>query len=100
MGTTKILVTEFQRHSSPGYSELYKENLSHATLTNICLILEIPLKALSSIGWNSKLFGLHSLRSGEATSAASSGVNGRLLKVHENQIFQGTIMLKILFQSK
>lgn len=36
---------------------------------------EILLEALSSIGLNSKLFGLHSLRSGGATSAASSGVN-------------------------
>ncbi|XP_056016259.1 uncharacterized protein LOC125658242 [Ostrea edulis] len=43
---------------------------------------EILLSALSSIGLNSKLFGLHSLRSGGATSAASSGVSDRLLKIH------------------
>lgn len=45
---------------------------------------EILLEALSSIGLNSKLFSLHSLRSGGATSAASSGVhvNDRLLKLH------------------
>ena len=43
---------------------------------------EILLNALSSIGLNSKLFGLHSLRSGGATSAASRGVSDRLLKIH------------------
>ncbi|XP_062612565.1 integrase/recombinase xerD homolog [Saccostrea cucullata] len=43
---------------------------------------EILLDSLSTIGVDSKLFGLHSLRSGGATSAASCGVNDRLLKIH------------------
>ena len=43
---------------------------------------EIVLEALSKIGLNPKLFELHSLRSGEATSAANAGVPYRLFKRH------------------
>ena len=31
MGTEDILVTEFRRHTSPGYNELYKKKMSRAT---------------------------------------------------------------------
>ena len=34
------------------------------------------------LGFPSRLFGLHSLRSGGATAAANAGVNDRLFKVH------------------
>lgn len=43
---------------------------------------EILFEVLSSIGLDCKKFGLHSLRSGGATSAASNDVNERLLKIH------------------
>ena len=43
---------------------------------------EIVLEALSKIGLNPKLFGLHSLRSGGATPAANSGVPDKLFKRH------------------
>ncbi|XP_071123825.1 integrase/recombinase xerD homolog [Mytilus edulis] len=43
---------------------------------------EIILNALSEIGLNSSLFGLHSLRSGGATAAASNSVPDRLLNAH------------------
>ena len=43
---------------------------------------EIVKTALSSIGLNRKLFGLHSFRSGGATAAASYGVSDRLFKAH------------------
>ena len=40
------------------------------------------MEGLSKIGLNPKLFGLHSLRSGGATSAANAGVPDRLFKRH------------------
>ena len=46
---------------------------------------EIFLEALNAPGYNSKLFGLHSLRSGGATAAVTSPsgpVSHRLLKLH------------------
>ncbi|XP_068673188.1 integrase/recombinase xerD homolog [Montipora foliosa] len=46
---------------------------------------EIFLEALKALGYNSKLFGLHSLRSGGATAAVTSPsdpVSDRLLKLH------------------
>ena len=42
----------------------------------------IVLEALSKIGLNLKFFGLHSLISGGATSAANAGVPDRLFKRH------------------
>ena len=42
----------------------------------------IVLEALSKIGLNPKIFGLHSLKSGGATSAANAGVPDRLFKRH------------------
>lgn len=43
---------------------------------------EVVLDAFSQLGFPSKLFGLHSLRSGGATAAANAGVNDRLFKRH------------------
>lgn len=43
---------------------------------------EILLDALQSVDLECKRFGLHSLRSGGATSAASAGVSDRLFKKH------------------
>lgn len=46
---------------------------------------EIFLDALAALGYDPKLFGLHSLRSGGATAAANSlggTVSDRLLKLH------------------
>ena len=43
---------------------------------------EVVLDAFSKLGFPSRLFGLHSLRSGGATAAANAGVNDRLFKPH------------------
>ena len=43
---------------------------------------EIVLDAFEAIGMDKSKFGLHSLRSGGATSAAASGINDRLFKKH------------------
>lgn len=43
---------------------------------------EILLDALDSVGLDKKKFGLHSLRSGGASSAAAAGVSDRLFKKH------------------
>ena len=43
---------------------------------------EVVLGAFSQLGFPSRLFGLHSLRSGGATAAANAGVNDRLFKRH------------------
>ena len=40
------------------------------------------MDAFSQLGFPSRLFGLHSLRSGGATAAANAGVNDRLFKRH------------------
>ena len=47
---------------------------------------EIFLDALAALGYDSKLFGLHSLRPGGATAAVNSPgctLSDRLLKLHE-----------------
>ncbi|KAK3091197.1 hypothetical protein FSP39_017889 [Pinctada imbricata] len=43
---------------------------------------EIILLAFESIGLDKSKFGLHSLRSGGATAAASAGINDRIFKKH------------------
>lgn len=43
---------------------------------------EIVLEVLDQLGYDKKQFGLHSLRSGGATAAASNSVPDRLLKSH------------------
>ena len=43
---------------------------------------EVVLHAFSQLGYSTKLFGLHSLRSGGATAAVNAGVNDRLFKRH------------------
>ena len=45
-------------------------------------VREIILSALESIGLDKSKFGLHSLRSGGATAAASAGIHDRLFKKH------------------
>ena len=45
-------------------------------------VREIILSALESIGLDKSKFGLHSLRSGGATAAASAGIQDRLFKKH------------------
>ena len=43
---------------------------------------EVVLHDFSQLGYSTKLFGLHSLRSRGATAAANAGVNDRLFKRH------------------
>ena len=43
---------------------------------------EVVLHAFPQLRYSTKLFGLHSLRSGGATAAANAGVNDRLFKRH------------------
>lgn len=43
---------------------------------------ELFLAKLTSLGFNAKQFGLHSLRSGGASAAANAGVPDRLFKRH------------------
>jgi hypothetical protein len=43
---------------------------------------ELLLNALALLGFDRSRFGLHSLRSGGATTAANDGVNDRLFKKH------------------
>ena len=45
-------------------------------------IRELILKVIENIGLDPRKFGLHSLRSGGATSAANNGVTDRLFKRH------------------
>ena len=51
--------------------------LSYTTLREL-----FKKKQLSELGYPSEQFGLHSLRSGGATAAATAGVPGRLFKKH------------------
>ena len=43
---------------------------------------KVVLDAFSQLGFPSRLFGLHSRRSGGATAAANAGINDRLFKRH------------------
>ena len=43
---------------------------------------ELLLSSLKSLGYDSKKFGLHSLRAGGASAAANGGINDRLFKAH------------------
>lgn len=63
---------------SQGVYKLSKNNTS----LSYTRAREILLKALEDIGLDKSKFGLHSLRSGGATSAANNGVSDRLLKAH------------------
>lgn len=49
---------------------------------------EILLSALESIGLDKSKFGLHSLRSGGATAAASAGIHDRLFKKTWTLVFR------------
>ena len=40
------------------------------------------MDAFFQLGFRSRLFGFHSLRSGGATAAANAGINDRLFKRH------------------
>ena len=43
---------------------------------------EVVLDVFPQLGFPSRLFGIHSLRSGGATAAANAGINDRLFKRH------------------
>ena len=49
---------------------------------NYTRVQELLLEMLEAVGLDSKLFGLHSLRSGGASAAANAGVPDRLIKRH------------------
>ena len=54
---------------------------SHGSL-NYTRLRELFLQKLTSLGFDAKQFGLHSLRAGGATAAAQAGVPDRLFKRH------------------
>ena len=54
---------------------------------------EVVLHAFSQLGYSTKVFGLHSLRSGGATAAANASVNDRSFKRHGVQIKPRTVTL-------
>lgn len=60
-------------------TQLYKLRLTGISYSRT---REIVLAAFSSLGYSTKLLGLHSLRSGGATAAANAGINDRLFKRH------------------
>ena len=43
---------------------------------------ELLLAKIGQLGWETELFGMHSLRAGGATTAANAGVPDRLFKRH------------------
>ena len=43
---------------------------------------ELLLAKIAQMGWDPKLYGMHSLRAGGATAAANAGVPDRLFKRH------------------
>ena len=43
---------------------------------------ELLLAKITQMGWDPKLFGMHSLRAGGATAAANAGIPDRLFKRH------------------
>lgn len=43
---------------------------------------ELLLEKISKLGFDPALFGMHSLLAGDATAAANSGVQDRLVKPH------------------
>ena len=53
------------------------------TLLSYSTARSTVLSYLNKIGLDKKLFGLHSLRRGEATTAANRGVNDRLFQKHD-----------------
>jgi len=63
-------------------------------------MLELLLVKLSSLGFNPKLFGVHSLRSGRTTAATNVGVPDFLCAMAVggwSLLRMGIIMLRILF---
>lgn len=61
---------------SKGYYSLRSTGISYTHAQ------EIVLDAFSQLGFPSRLFGLHSVRSAGATAAANAGVNDKLFKCH------------------
>ena len=61
---------------------MYKLRNSPGQKLSYTRCLEIFKEALSSLGLDSTKFGLHSLRAGGASAAASMGVPDRLFKKH------------------
>ena len=76
----KFLYTKISRstvvHTKSGEKLKKKGGLSYTRMR------EIVLEKLSELGLDRKLFGLHSLRSGGASAAASAGVPDRHFKHH------------------
>ena len=65
------------------FKKLQVEELRHTNRPlSYSRMRDILLDSLAKIGLDPKLFGLHSLRSGGATSAANAGVPDRLFKRH------------------
>ena len=62
----------------PGSTGLWQENKQ----MSYTLVRELILQQFSKVGLNSSTHGLHSLRSGGATTAANAGVHDRLFKRH------------------
>ena len=58
------------------------ERLRAAGSLSYTRMRELLLAKLAQLGYDPKLFGLHSLRAGEATAAANAGVADRLFKRH------------------
>ena len=79
MNSSGLLIRQFIFRKNSNSYILGNEGISYSRCR------EIFLEALKALGYDSKLFGLHSLRSGEATAAVnslSSPVSDRLLKLH------------------
>ena len=58
------------------------EKLRESGCISYSCLKDLLKKKLKDIGYNPDKFGLHSLRAGEATAAANSGVPDRLFKKH------------------
>ena len=56
------------------------EQLRKAGGLSYTSLRELLLSKISQLGFDPKLFGLHSLRAGGATAAANAGVPDRLFK--------------------
>ena len=63
-------------HAKSGEHLRKNGGLSYTTLR------ELLLEKLSQLGFDPALFGMHSLRAGDATAAANAGVEDRLFKRH------------------
>ena len=65
-----------------GISVTKNEERLRKTGLSFSRLRELLLSKISKLGYDPKLFGLHSLRAGGATAAANAGVPDRLFKRH------------------